>query len=43
LKLNNMSHYIMELLEKVFTRILNKFFKKPVKVDVPVSFSTQIK
>jgi hypothetical protein len=33
----------MELLEKALTKMLNKFFKKPVMVDVPVSFTTQIK
>jgi len=33
----------MELLEERLKEILFKYFKKPVKVDVPVSFSTQIK
>jgi len=39
-----MINYIMELLFGVsFFQIFDKTTKKPVKIDVPVSFTTQIK
>ena len=38
-----MVQYIIELLEERLKKILFRYFKKPVMVDVPVSFTVQIK
>jgi len=38
-----MIRYIMELVKETIINLFLKLFSKPVKVDVPVSFTTQIK